>query len=184
MDESQILEGFKDKLEACLEAFQKDLSGVRTGRASAEFLEPVMVSCYGSMMPLAQVASINVQGPRLLTVQVWDSGLVVSVEKALREASLGVNPQVEGQLLRLPLPDMTQERRQELIKMVAKYAEQARVAMRNVRRHVMDEIKGYEKTTSEDDRKRVSGHVEKCMNDYVAKIDKALQVKESDLKTV
>ena len=176
----------KQRMEGAVNALHKEFAGLRTGRASAAMLEPVHVDAYGSMMPLNQVASVNVPEPRMLSVQVWDKGLVKVVEKAIREAGLGLNPQPDGALIRVPIPELSQERRQELIKVAGKYAEQARVAVRNVRRDAMDELKKQQKDgkISEDEFKTQSDKVQKLTDEYVKKIDEALVHKEKDITTV
>ena len=174
------------RMDGALTALQKEFNGLRTGRASPSLLEPVMVDAYGSQMPLNQVAAINVPDSRLLTVQVWDNSLVQSVEKAIRQADLGLNPQIEGNLLRLPIPDLNEERRAELSKIAAKYAEQARVAVRNVRRDGMDRLKDSEKKgeISEDEHRAHSADIQESTDDHTAKIDAALVSKEQDIMQV
>ena len=131
----------KRRMQGAIGVLKQELSGLRTGRASASLLEPIQVDAYGSHMPLSQVASVNVPEPRLLSVQVWDRGMVAAVEKAIRESNLGLNPQTEGQVLRVRIPELTQERRQELVKVAHKYAEAARVSVRHVRRDGLDTLK-------------------------------------------
>ncbi len=176
----------KQRMEGATEALRKEFVGLRTGRASTAMLDPVQVEAYGSMMPLNQVANVSVPEPRLLTVQVWDSGMVKAVEKAIRDAGLGLNPQPDGQLIRVPVPDLSQERRQELVKIAGKYTEQARVAVRNVRRDAMDELKKQEKDKkiSEDEHKGQSDKVQKMTDEYIKKIDDALTQKEKEITNV
>ena len=152
------------RMDGALAAFKTDLAGLRTGRASAGLLEPIMVDAYGQMMPISQVGTISVPEPRMLSVQVWDKGQVAMVEKAIRESSLGLNPMAEGQLIRIPLPELNEERREELVKVAGNYAEQARVAVRNVRRDGMDQIKKAEKDSeiSQDDAKLKLEQISKC----------------------
>jgi len=140
-----LLKSLKEKMDRALEALHKDFTGLRTGRASISLLEPVQVNAYGALMPLNQVGTIGVPESRLITVQVWDTELVPMVEKAIREAEIGVNPITEGQLIRIPLPDLSEERRQELVKIANKYAEQSRISIRNIRRDGMDVLKKQEK---------------------------------------
>ena len=142
---SALLDQLKQRMDSSVDSLKKELGGLRTGRASVTMLDPVMVEAYGSMMPLNQVGTVGVPEPRLLTVQVWDKGMVKAVEKAIRDAGLGLNPQPDGQLIRVPVPDLNQERRTELVKVAGKYAESARVAVRNVRRDGMDALKKDEK---------------------------------------
>lgn len=181
-----ILEDTKKHMEAGLEAFSKDLSGLRTGRASVTFLDRVMVSSYGAMVPLNQVATVSVGDVRSLIVQVWDQNLVKSVEKAIRDAHLGINPIVEGNVLRIPLPDITSERRQELIKVAGGYAEKARVAIRNMRRDAMEIFKKQEKEKliSEDEHRRLFHQTQDLTDQFIQKIDDLLARKEQDISKV
>lgn len=176
----------KQRMDGALALLHKEFSGLRTGRASTSLLEPIMVEAYGSKMPMNQVGTIGVPEPRLLTVQVWDRGVVKSVEKAIREANLGLNPQTDGQLIRVPIPSLTAERRQELAKIAAKYAEDGRVAIRNVRRHCMDELKKLEKDhkISEDHHRDYTAQVQKLTDEYVKKIDDTLAHKDQEIKQV
>ena len=174
------------RMDSALEVLRKELQGLRTGRASASLLEPITVEAYGTEMPLTQVATVNVPEPRLLTVQVWDRGLVKAVEKAIRNSSLGLNPAVDGQLLRVPLPELTQDRRNELVKVAHKYAEQARVAVRNVRRDGMDHLKRLEKDgdVSQDEHKHWSDEVQKLTDRHVESVNQLLEHKEKDILQV
>jgi ribosome recycling factor len=176
----------KRRMDGAVESLHKEFSGLRTGRASANLLDPVVVDAYGSKMPLNQVGTVNVPEARLLVVQVWDAGLVKAVEKAIRDAGLGLNPQPDGGTIRIPIPDLNEERRQELTKVAGKYAEQARVAVRNVRRDGMDSLKKAEKDgeMSEDEQKRESDEVQKMTDQAIAKIDSMLSDKEKDIMTV
>lgn len=176
----------KSRMEGALSALAKEFAGLRTGRASASMLEPVMVDVYGSVMPINQVGTISVPEPRLLTVQVWDKGSVKSVEKAIRDAGLGLNPQADGNLVRVPVPELNEERRKELGKVAGKYAEEARIAIRNVRRDGMDAIKKLEKDgdISQDDFKRHSDEIQKLTDDHIARVDKTLSDKQKDIMTV
>jgi ribosome recycling factor len=176
----------KRRMDGAVEILQKEYAGLRTGRASASLLDPVMVEAYGNKMPINQVGSVNVPESRLLTVQVWDAGLVKSVEKAIREAGLGLNPQPDGSLVRIPIPDLNEERRVELGKIASKYAEAARVSVRNVRRDGMDALKKAEKDgqMSQDEQKRSADEVQKLTDETIAKIDKMLSDKEKDIMKV
>lgn len=176
----------KKKMNATLEALKKEFAGLRTGRASANLLDTVTVEAYGSRMPLSQVGSVNVPEPRLITVSVWDSAMAKAVEKAIREAGLGLNPQPDGNLIRVPIPQLNEERRRELQKIAGKYSESARVAVRNIRREGMDDLKKMEKDKliSEDDAKRKSEDVQKATDDVIAQIDKLLVEKEKDIMVV
>lgn len=171
------------RMAGALESLKQDLSGLRTGRAHTGLLDPVTVEVYGAQMPLNQVASISVPEPRMLSVQVWDKSNVQPVDKAIRSAGLGLNPIVDGQMLRLPIPEMTQERRKDLSKLAGQYAEKARVAVRNVRRDGMDMLKADEskKEISEDERKRHETEVQKLTDATIADIDAAAAHKEKEI---
>ncbi len=171
------------RMHGAVESLKHDLAGLRTGRANSALLDPVTVEVYGAQMPLNQVASISVPEPRMLSVQVWDKSNVGPVDKAIRSAGLGLNPIVDGQMLRLPIPDMTQERRKELSKLAGQYAEKARIAARNVRRDGMDNLKADEnkKEISEDERKRHETEVQKLTDATIADIDAAASAKEKEI---
>ena len=171
------------RMHGAVEALKGDLSGLRTGRAHTALLDPVTVSVYGAQMPLNQVASVSAPEPRMLSVQVWDKANVASVDKAIRSAGLGLNPIVDGQMLRLPIPEMTQERRKELSKLAGQYAEKARIAVRNVRRDGMDNLKQDEnkKEISEDERKRHEAEVQKLTDATIADLDAAATAKEKEI---
>ncbi len=174
------------RMDGAVESLQKEFSGLRTGRASASLLDPVVVDLYGSKMPINQVGTVSVPEPRLISVQVWDASAVRSVEKAIRDAGLGLNPMPDGNNIRIPIPDLNEERRQELVKVAGKYAETARISVRNVRKDGMDGIKKMEKDggISEDDVKRLSDEVQRMTDDTVKKIDSILSDKEKDIMTV
>lgn len=180
------LNDIKRRMTASLETLKKEFAGLRTGRASASLLDTVTVEAYGSRMPLNQVGAVSVPEPRLLTVQVWDGGMTKAVEKAIRDAGLGLNPQPDGNLIRVPIPQLTEDRRKELQKIAGKYAEGARVAIRNVRREGMDALKKMEKdkTISEDDAKRKHDDVQKATDDMIGQVDKLLADKEKDIMVV
>jgi ribosome recycling factor len=171
------------RMKGAVEALASDLAGLRTGRASANLLDPVMVTVYGSPMPLNQVASVSVPEPRMISVQVWDKMNVGPVEKAIRSAGLGLNPINDGTTLRLPIPDLTEERRKELAKLASSYAEKARVAVRNVRRDGMDSLKTDEnkKEISEDDRKRSETELQKLTDELIKAVDEEFARKEKDI---
>jgi ribosome recycling factor len=171
------------RMAGAVESLKGDLAGLRTGRANVGLLDPVTVEVYGSHMPLNQVATVSAPEPRLLSVQVWDRSNVTPVEKAIRSAGLGLNPITDGQTLRLPIPDLTQERRKELAKLASQYAEKARIAARNVRRDGMDSLKVDEKKgeISEDERKRLETEVQKMTDATVADIDAAAAAKEKEI---
>jgi ribosome recycling factor len=171
------------RMHGALEVLKHDLAGLRTGRASTALLDPIQVEVYGANMPINQVATVSVPEARLLSVQVWDRSNVGPVEKAIRNAGLGINPIVDGQVIRLPIPELTEERRKELAKLAGQYAEKARVAVRNVRRDGMDALKTDEKKheISEDEHKRMSAEVQKLTDNVIAEIDAAAQAKEQEI---
>ena len=171
------------RMDGATESLKHDLVGLRTGRASIALLDPVTVEVYGAQMPINQVATVSAPEPRLLSVQVWDKGNVNSVEKAIRSAGLGLNPISDGQMIRLPIPDLTEERREELAKLAGQYAEKARIAVRNVRRDGMDALKTDEKKheISEDERKRLEAEVQKMTDATIADIDAAAHAKEQEI---
>ncbi len=176
----------KHRMQGAQDSLEKEYTGLRTGRASTNMLEVVTVEAYGARMPLNQVGTVSVPEPRLLTVQVWDAGMTKAVEKAIRESGLGLNPQGEGTLIRVPVPELSTERRQELQKVAGKYAEQARVAIRNIRRDGMDAVKKMEKEKeiSEDDQKRLSDDIQKVTDDAIKKVDQTLAAKEADVMKI
>lgn len=176
----------KQRMQSSQENLEKEFSGLRTGRANSGMLDPVTVDVYGARMPLNQVATVGVPEARLLTVQVWDASQTKAVEKAIRDAGLGLNPQAEGTMIRVPVPELSTERRTELVKVAGKYAEAARVAIRNIRRDGMDAIKKLEKdkVVSEDDAKRQSEEVQKTTDVFIKKVDEILSQKEKDVMKV
>ena len=176
----------KRRMQGALNALKHDLGSLRTGRASPNLLDPIQVDAYGSLMPITQVATVNVPEPRLLSVQVWDRGMVSAVEKAIRESDLGLNPQTEGQVIRLRIPEMNEQRRKEMVKVAHKYAEEARIAVRHVRRDGLDLLKRLEKDSaiSEDDGKRDAEQVQKATDQFVAEIDSLLVAKEKEIMHV
>ncbi|GMM62061.1 ribosome recycling factor [Novosphingobium pituita] len=171
------------RMKGAVESLKGDLAGLRTGRANTALLDPVTVEVYGSHMPLNQLATVSVPEPRLLSVQVWDRSNVGPVEKAIRSAGLGLNPINDGNTLRLPIPDLTEERRKELAKLASKYAEGARIAVRNVRRDGMEALKADEakKEISEDDRKRLETEVQKLTDEIIKAVDEAAAQKEKEI---
>jgi ribosome recycling factor len=174
------------RMQGAMDALKKELAGLRTGRASVNLLEPVVVEAYGQRMPLNQVGTVSAPEPRLLTVNVWDKGLVVPTAKAIREAGLGLNPQPDGQMIRIPIPELTSERRTELAKLAHKYAEHGRVAVRNVRRDGMEALKKAEKDhkISQDEHRHKADDVQKLTDRYVKQVDEVLAHKEKEIKTV
>ena len=173
------------RMKGAVEALKSDLQGLRTGRANTTLLDPVVVEVYGSMMPLSQVATVSAPEPRMRSVQVWDKSNMIPVEKGIAHANLGLNPIIDGQTLRLPIPDLTQERRKELAKLAGQYAEKAKIAIRNVRRDAMESLKTDEKKKeiSEDDRKRSEEQVQKLTDQYVKETDEAAAKKEQEILT-
>jgi len=171
------------RMQGALENLKHDLAGLRTGRASTALLDPIQVEVYGANMPINQVATVSVPEPRLISVQVWDRSNLSAVEKAIRNAGLGINPITDGQMIRLPIPDLTEERRKELAKLASQYAEKARVAVRNVRRDGMDALKTDEKKKdiSEDEHKRLDAEVQKMTDDTIKEIDAAAHAKEQEI---
>lgn len=181
-----LKKGLRRRMDGAVEVLHKELSGLRTGRAAASLLEPVTVEAYGSKMPLNQVGTISVPDPRMLTVQVWDRSMVKAVDKAIRDAGLGLNPVAEGQLVRVPIPALNEERRHELSRVAGKYAEEARIAVRNVRRHGMDEMKKLEKdgAISQDEHHKHTHDIQEMTDASIKSIDDALAHKEQDIMQV
>jgi ribosome recycling factor len=180
------IDDYKKRMDGALTALTHEFGGLRTGRASAALLDPIQVEAYGAVSPLNQVAGVSVPEPRMISVQVWDRSVVQAVDKAIRSSNLGLNPIVDGQTLRIPIPALTGERRTELTKIAAKYGETARVAVRNVRRDAMDHLKKLEKdhVISEDEHKRLGAEVQKATDDHIKRIDDALRHKEEEILQV
>jgi len=180
------LNELKRRMQGATQSLKHELGGLRTGRASASMLEPVQVEAYGSHMPLNQVATVSVPEPRLLSVQVWDKSMVHAVEKAIINSNLGLSPATEGQVLRLRIPELNQERRKELVKVAHKYAEAARVAVRHVRRDGLDTVKKLEKNheISEDDQERFANDIQKATDATITEVDQLLATKEKEILTV
>jgi ribosome recycling factor len=178
--------GYRDRMDKAVAALKEEFGSLRTGRASASLLDQVHVDAYGSTMPINQVGAVSVPEPRSIMVNVWDKGLVVSVEKAIRNAGLGLNPVVDGQNLRVPIPPLTEERRKDLAKLAGKYAEQQRVAVRNIRRDAMDDLKKAEKDggISQDEHKRLEHDVQKITDEAIKRVDEALKTKEHEIMQV
>lgn len=173
------------RMTGAVESLKSDLSGLRTGRANTSLLDPVVCEVYGAMMPLSQVATVSAPEPRMLSVQVWDKSNVIAVEKGIAHANLGLNPMIDGQTIRLPIPDLTEERRKDLAKLAGEYGEKAKIAVRNVRRDGMESLKVDEKKKeiSEDDRKRLEDEVQKLTDKHVADIDAAVEKKTQEIMT-
>ena len=175
------LDDLKRRMDGAISVLRTELAGLRTGRASSGMLDPIMVNAYGSHMPITQLATISVPEPRLIMVQVWDRATASAVEKAIRESSLGLNPVVEGQVFRIPIPELNTERRMEFVKVAHKYAESARISVRHVRRDGIDGLKKAEKdgSMSEDDSRRMAEKVQKLTDDTIAEIDAVLADRKS-----
>lgn len=186
MTSSVDFNDLKRRMDGAVNAFKQDSASLRTGRASANLLDPVMVDAYGSKMPLSQVGTISVPEPRLISVSVWDKALVSHADKAIREANLGFNPIVDGTVLRIPLPELNEERRKELVKLAHQYAENARVAVRHVRRDGMDTLKKDEKNGNigEDEHRELSDRVQKMTDETISEIDELLAHKETEIMQV
>ncbi len=180
------LDDFKKRMDGALSALSHEFGGLRTGRASATILDPITVEAYGATSPLNQVANVSVPEPRMISVQVWDKSVVSAVDKAIRSSNLGLNPIVDGQTLRIPIPPLTGERRTELAKVAGKYAEQQRIAVRNVRRDAMEHLKKLEKdhAISQDEHKRHNDEVQKITDEHIRKIDEMLRHKEEEITQV
>src|SRR5271167_4635718 len=176
MPEDTFLKDLRRRMDGAIEVLRKEFGGLRTGRASASLLEPVTVSAYGGSSPLNQVANISVPEPRMITVQVWDRAIVKAVDKAIREAGLGLNPQTEGQTIRVPIPDLNEERRRELTRVAAKYAEATRISVRNVRRDGIETLRKQEKDgdISQDEQKKLEREVQVLTDEHIKRVDETL----------
>ena len=184
--EKPVLSKYRDRMEKAVAALKEEFASLRTGRASANLLDQVHVEAYGSSVPITQVAGVNVPEPRMISVNVWDKGVAVSVEKAIRNAGLGLNPIVDGQNLRIPIPPLTEERRKEIAKVAGKYAEQQRVAIRNIRRDANDDLRAAEKAhvISQDEEKRLEAEVQKITDEAIKRVDETLKTKEQEIMHV
>lgn len=180
------LNDVKRRMQGAVQSFKSDLASLRTGRATSNLLDPIQVEAYGARMPINQVATVSVPEPRMLSVQVWDRSMVAAVEKAIRESDLGLNPQTEGQVLRLRIPELNEQRRKEMVKVAHKYAEEARISVRHVRRDGLDLLKKLEKDghMSEDDVARQSEQVQKATDQHVMEVDQGLAGKEKEIMQV
>jgi len=175
----------KRRMDGAMAALKTEFASLRTGRASATMLEPIMVDAYGSKTPINQIGTVNVPEPRMVTVNIWDKGLVGPAEKAIRESGLGINPQLNGTIIMLPIPELNEERRKELTRVAAQYAEHARVAVRNVRRDGMDQIKKAKADgISEDDQKYWETEVQELTDTYIKQVDEALEAKQEEIMQV
>jgi ribosome recycling factor len=186
MPQDGLIKDLQRRMDGAVDVLRKELGGLRTGRASASLLEPVTVQAYGGAVPLSHVASVNVPEPRLISVQVWDRSVVKAVDKAIREAGLGLNPQTEGQTIRVPIPELNQERRKELTKVAAKYAEEARVAVRHVRQHGIEALRKLEKDheISQDEQRKVQQDVQRLTDEHIKRIDETLAQKDKEILQV
>ena len=186
MSEDPDIDDLERRMTGAIEALKREFAGLRTGRASTSLLEPLTVAAYGSEMPINQVATLSAPEPRMLTVQVWDKGNMKAVERAIRESALGLNPASDGQLIRIPIPELSEERRTELARIAHRYAEQARVAVRNVRRDGMDKLKRMERAgeLSQDEQHLWSEEVQEMTDRFVKDIDNAVAAKESEIMQV
>jgi len=186
MSEEKVVTDLRRRMDSAFDVLRKEFSGLRTGRASANLLEPVHVEAYGNRMPLSQVGTVSVPEPRMLIVQVWDKGNVKATEKAIREAGLGLNPQTEGQTIRVPVPDLSEERRKELTKVAAKYAEQARVSVRNVRRDGLDLLKKQEKDSAitQDQHRKLDKDIQALTDATIKRVDDLLAQKDKEILQV
>ncbi len=186
MAQDELLKDIGRRMDGAIDVLRKEYGGLRTGRASTSLLEPVQVSAYGNNVPLNQVASINVPEPRMITVQVWDRGLSKAVDKAIRESGLGLNPQSEGQTIRVPIPELNAERRRELTKVAAKYAEDARVAVRKVRQHGIEALRKLEKDSeiSQDEQRKLQNDIQHLTDDHIKRIDETLAQKDKEILQV
>ncbi len=186
MAQEELLKDLRRRMDGAVEVLRKEFGGLRTGRASASLLEPVVVPAYGGTVPLNQVASVNVPEPRMITVQVWDRDVVKAVDKAIREAGLGLNPQTEGQVIRVPIPELNEERRRELTRVAAKYAEQARVSVRNVRRDGIEVLRRLEKEgeISQDEHRKLQHDIQQLTDDHTKRIDETLAQKDKEILQV
>ena len=184
--EKPVLSKYRDRMDKAIAALKDEFSSLRTGRASAGLLDQVMVDAYGSSVPLNTVGSVSVPEPRSISVNIWDRGLVVSVEKAIRNAGLGLNPVVDGQSLRVPIPPLTEERRKDLAKIAGKYAEQQKIAIRNVRREANDDLKKAEKDSAitQDEQRRMETEAQKLTDEAIKRVDEALKTKEQEIMQV
>jgi len=186
VNEDPLVKELRRRMDGALEVLRKEFAGLRTGRASVSLLDPVVVEAYGSTMPLSQLGTVSAPEPRLLVVQVWDRAMAKAVDKAIREAGLGLNPQTEGQTLRIPIPDLNEERRHELSRVAAKYAEQARVSVRNVRRDGLDGLKKKEKdgAITQDQHRKLQHDIQALTDETVKRVDDVLAQKEKEILQV
>jgi len=186
VEKATIISGLKTKMESTMRVLDHELKGLRTGRASVNLLDPVVVEAYGNRVPLSQVATVSTPDARMIAVQVWDKTMVKTVEKAITEANLGLNPAADGQIIRLPIPALNEERRKDLVKLAHKYAENTKIAIRNIRRDGMETLKKMEKDNdiAKDEHHSLSEDVQKLTDDFVNKIDTEIKQKEREIMTI
>jgi ribosome recycling factor len=184
--EKPVLSRYRDRMDKSVAALKEEFASLRTGRASSNLLDQIHVDAYGSTVPINQVGAVNVPEPRMINVNVWDRALVIAVDKAIRASGLGLNPIVDGQNLRIPIPPLTEERRKEIAKIAGKYAEQQRIAIRNIRRDANDDLKKAEKdgAISQDEHKRMETEVQKLTDESIKRVDEALKTKEQEIMHV
>ena len=180
------IDEYRNKMENTLKIFHEELSRLRTGRATPSLLEPLFVDAYNSKMKISELANVNAPEPKLLTVQVWDKSMVQNIEKSIRESELGLNPSTDGQLIRVPLPDLTEERRSELTKVASKFSEDAKISIRNIRRDAMDKIKEEQKNNliSEDEQKSASDEIQKITDEQIKEIEKVFENKKNEIMQI
>jgi ribosome recycling factor len=186
MSEDSLLKDLGRRMDGALDVLRKEFGGLRTGRASASLIEPISVPAYGGVMPISQLANVSVPEPRMITVQVWDRAMAKAVDRAIRESGLGLNPQTEGQVIRVPIPDLNEERRRELTKVTARYAEQARVAVRNVRRDGIELLRRQEKDgeISQDQQRKLQQDIQRLTDDAIHRVDETLAQKDREILQV
>jgi ribosome recycling factor len=184
--EKPVLSKYRDRMDKAVSALKEEFASLRTGRASSSLLDQINVEAYGSTMPINQVGAVSVPEPRMITVSIWDKSMVIPVEKAIRSSNLGLNPVVDGQTLRIPIPPLTEERRKDLAKVAGKYAEQQKIAVRNVRRDANDDLKKAEKdgAINQDEQKRMEAEVQKFTDEAIKRVDEALKTKEQEIMHV
>ena len=177
---------YKVKMENTLKILHEEFNRLRTGRATPSLLEPVFVDAYGSKMKISELATVNAPEPKLLTIQVWDKTMVQNIEKSIRDSNLGLNPSTDGQLIRVPLPDLTEERRVELVKVASKFSEESKISIRNIRRDAMDKIKDEQKNNiiSEDEQKSLSDEIQKITDEKIKEIDKSFEDKKNEIMQI
>ncbi|MEW5693990.1 MAG: ribosome recycling factor [Candidatus Hydrogenedentota bacterium] len=182
----KVIKTVKEKMEKVIQALKKEFQSIRTGRASLNLLDAIKVEAYGTQMPINQLGSLNIPEPRMITIQAWDKSVIQAIEKAIRSSNLGLNPSNDGNIIRVPIPPLTEERRKELVKMIKKTAEEMRVSIRNIRRDANEEVKSMKTKTliTEDDERRNQKEIQKITDDYIKKIDELVAAKEKEITEV